>query len=181
MELRSLSIDGVYEIIADPRKDERGYFVRTYDRSLFERSGLVSMWEQESISFNRHADTIRGLHFQSAPHSETKIVRAVTGVLLDVIVDLRRASMTYGEWISLELSARDANAVYIPPGCAHGFRTLCPYTTVHYKMDSAYRPEIASGIRWDDRLLNIAWHCNSPVISVADRVLPLFADFKSPF
>src|SRR4051812_32946313 len=119
MQLRTLELDGAFEITSDAHRDDRGSFQRVYDHEVFAAADLVTRWEQESVSYNRRMNTVRGLHFQMPPHVETKVVRAVYGAALDVIVDLRRGSATFGRWTSVELSALVGNAVYIPAGFAH--------------------------------------------------------------
>jgi len=181
VEIAALKLSGTY-LVSSPRKtDERGYFMRSHDRQAFVDNGLVSEWEQESLSFNRDKGTVRGLHFQTPPAVETKIVRVVSGAMLDVFVDLRRDSNTYGKWDSVVLSASEGNAVYIAAGFAHGFRTLEPDTLILYKIDVPYSPENVGGLRWDDPDLNIDWGVTEPVLSGRDAELPYFRDFHSPF
>jgi dTDP-4-dehydrorhamnose 3,5-epimerase len=181
VEIAPLKLSGTYLISSPRRSDERGYFMRSYDRATFAEIGLVTEWEQESLSFNREAGTIRGLHFQTPPAVETKIVRVLSGAILDVFVDLRRDSQTYGKWDSVTLSADEGKAVYLADGFAHGFRTLEPETLIAYKIDVPYSPENASGLRWDDPDLDIDWGVSDPAISSRDAELPYFKDFDSPF
>jgi dTDP-4-dehydrorhamnose 3,5-epimerase len=181
VEIASLKLSGTYLISSPRRTDERGYFMRSYDRAAFADMGLVTEWEQESLSFNREAGTIRGLHFQTPPAVESKIVRVVAGGILDVFVDLRRGSATYGQWDSITLSSKEGDAVYIAAGFAHGFRTLEPETLIAYKIDVPYSPDYAAGLRWDDPDLNIDWGLSDPAISGRDAKLPYFRDFNSPF
>ena len=181
MLIESLKLQGTYKINFKRIGDSRGYFMRFYDREIFSEHGLQTVWEQESVSFNRAKDTLRGLHFQLPPLVETKIVRVIQGAIWDVFVDLRKDSETYGEWDALELSAENETAVYIPKGFAHGFRTLSDDAAIEYKIDAAYRADLASGVRWDDKNLNIAWNLENPIISERDAALPSLVSFESPF
>jgi dTDP-4-dehydrorhamnose 3,5-epimerase len=185
MDIKPLKLDGTYKISLTRIGDVRGYFMRFYNREIFAAHNLQTVWEQESVSFNKEKNTIRGLHFQMPPFNETKIVRAAQGAILDVFVDLRKNSPTYGHWDSIELSSENDTAVYIPKGFAHGFKTLAKSTLVEYKIDANYDAESASGIRWNDETLNVDWKINlnteSPIISERDWKLQYFADFDSPF
>jgi dTDP-4-dehydrorhamnose 3,5-epimerase len=157
MEFVETPIKGLWEVRLSPRLDERGYFMRTYDVDLFVACGLHTSWVQENQSMSVHAGTVRGLHFQRPPHSETKFVRALAGALLDVAVDLRDGSPTYGQHYAIELTASNGKCLYIPKGFAHGFCTLQPHTIVAYKVDHAYAPQSEGGLRWNDPKLRIAW------------------------
>jgi dTDP-4-dehydrorhamnose 3,5-epimerase len=181
MEIRGLRLHGTYEIKSDPHHDDRGYFMRVYDESCFCGNELNTRWVQESESFSKHNGTIRGLHFQNPPHSEIKLVRVVAGAVMDVFVDLRKESKTFGKWDSIILNSTMHNMVYVPKGFAHGFCTLSSNTIVLYKMDSAYCPEFQSGIKWNDLTLNITWPTKDPHISERDTKLPSFDEFVSPF
>jgi len=155
--------------------------MRFYSREIFAAHKLQTVWEQESVSFNKTKNTVRGLHFQLPPFEETKIVRVIQGAVFDIFVDLRKNSETYGEWDAIELSAENDTAVYIPKGFAHGFKTLTENTLVEYKIDANYNAESASGIRWNDETLAVRWSAENPIISERDDKLPFFADFDSPF
>lgn len=181
MEIIPLKLGGSYEIRLAPRGDERGYFMRTYDRKIFQENGLQTAWMQENQSLSTQLYTIRGLHFLLPPHTETKLVRAVQGKILDVFVDLRRDSETFGQWDSIELSEDNHRAVYIPKGFAHGFCTLTERAVVQYKVDSLYVAESDAGIRWNDPSIGINWNAPNPILSERDKNLPLLADFDSPF
>lgn len=181
MEFRPLGLDGAWEIALAPRGDERGYFVRTYDAALFAERSLHAAWVQENQSRSARAGTVRGMHFQRPPHAETKLVRVVRGAVFDVIVDLRRASPTYGEWTSIELTAENLRMLYVPKGFAHGFCTLADDTVVTYKVDAAYAPDAEGGLPWDDPALAIAWPAAATTLSDRDRRHPPFASFESPF
>ena len=181
MEIRPLKLEGSFEILLNPKMDNRGYFMRSYDRHIFEKHGLQTNWVQENESLSKNQNVIRGLHFLNPPHTETKFVRVIEGKIFDVFVDLRKDSKTYGQWDSIEISAEKHNAVYIPKGFAHGFLTLSEIVIVQYKVDNFYAAEADNGIRWNDADLNIDWKVDHPIISERDRNLQFFADFDSPF
>ncbi|CAN5544594.1 dTDP-4-dehydrorhamnose 3,5-epimerase [soil metagenome] len=181
MEIRPLRLDGTFEITLKPNGDARGYFMRSYDRLIFENAGLQTDWVQENQSLSRAPHTIRGLHYQRPPHAETKLVRVVCGAVLDVFVDLRRDSATYGQWDSVELAADRHNMAYIPRGFAHGFCTLTEEAVVQYKVDNAYAPDHENGILWNDPTIAINWPSSEPVISDRDGKLQFFDDLISPF
>ena len=181
MEFRPLRLPGCYEVRLEPQRDGRGYFMRTYDRALFRRHGLTADWLQENQSMSLQRGTLRGLHLQKPPHTETKLVRALVGSVLDVFVDLRTDSPAFGQWEALELHADGFNLVYIPRGFAHGFCTLTGGSVVAYHVDACYAPEAESGLRWDDDTLRIQWPVADPIVSAKDRALPALREFESPF
>jgi len=181
MELIPLRLEGAYEVRLRPRKDHRGYFMRTYDASILEEHDLQTVWTQENESLSLKKHTVRGLHFQKPPHTETKLLRVVKGAILDVFVDLRKSSATFREWDSIELSAENRKMVYIPKGYAHGFCSLTPDVVVQYKVDSAYAPDSEGTIRWNDPDIGVKWPTENPVLSEKDSTAPFFADFDSPF
>ena len=181
MEITPLRLNGTYQIDLAPHCDERGYFMRVWDEQLARQHGLTTAWAQESQSLSRRKGIIRGLHFQRPPHAETKLVRAAAGAILDVFVDLRKGSGTFGQWDSLELSGENHRMVYIPRGFAHGFCTLTEEALVVYKVDARYAPDSEGGVRWDDEDLQIKWPSGDPFVSDKDKRLPSFKDFVSPF
>jgi dTDP-4-dehydrorhamnose 3,5-epimerase len=181
VEIKPRKLKGTFEITLLRIGDARGYFCRTYSKDVFHENGLRTDWIQENQSHSKSLHTVRGLHFQRPPHAETKLVRVLQGTILDVFVDLRRESPTYGEWDSIELSADNDKVIYIPRGFAHGFCTLTNNAIVHYKVDSAYAPDYEGGIRWNDPHIGIAWNVHEAFLSDRDKDLPLFSDFVSPF
>lgn len=181
MQIEPLKLEGTFKIKLERIGDNRGYFMRFYNREIFAAHNLQTVWEQESVSFNKEKNTLRGLHFQLPPFNETKIVRVAQGAIIDYFVDLRKSSPTYGVWDALELSAENDTAVYIPKGFAHGFKTLTENTTVEYKIDANYDAASASGIRWNDPTLAVEWNVENPITSERDAQLQFFADFDSPF
>ncbi len=156
--------------------DERGFFARTFCRRDFAARGLDPAIAQCSVSFNHRRGTLRGLHFQAAPHEEVKLVRVTRGAVWDVIVDLRPESPTFRKHFSIILSAESRNELYIPKGMAHGFQTLEDGTEVFYQISEFYAPESARGYRWDDPTFAIPWPETVTVLSEKDRTLPLFEE-----
>jgi dTDP-4-dehydrorhamnose 3,5-epimerase len=172
MIFRPARLDGVFLVEIDPHRDERGHFARTWCREEFAAHGLDAELAQASLSFNRTSGTLRGLHFQRAPHQETKLVRCTRGAIFDVALDLRPGSPTRGQWQGFELSAANAAALYIPKGCAHGFLTLDPATEVLYLISTPYAPDAADGVRFDDPAFAIDWPTPPTSISDKDRTWP---------
>lgn len=180
MQIKPLKLSGTYQITLEPRRDERGYFMRAYDEAIFRQYGLTTAWLQENQSFSKKG-VIRGLHFQKPPHAETKLVRVVSGKILDVFVDLRKNSSTYGQWDSIELSEDNYKVVYIPKGFAHGFCALTETALVLYKVDEVYHRESEGSLRWNDETLAIKWSIDNPLTSPKDAKGESFPHFVSPF
>ena len=176
MTFAETPLAGAWVIDPEPHHDERGWFARTYDAEEFRARGLDERVVQESLSYNLRAGTLRGLHYQVAPHQEAKLVRCTQGAVFDVIVDLREGSETYARWFSVELRAEEPRLLYIPEGLAHGFQTLVDGTEVHYRMNRAYAPDHARGICWDDPALGIDWPDAARIISERDRSLPVLGE-----
>ena len=168
------ALKGAFVIEPEFVKDERGMFARTWCRKEFEAQGLKVTWVQASISVNARKGTMRGMHYQLAPHEEVKLVRCTKGAIYDVIVDLRPASPTYCRHFSVMLSAENHRMLYIPEGFAHGFLTLEDDSEVSYHMSEFYAPTSASGFRWDDAGVRIEWPEPVTVISDKDRSWPPF-------
>ncbi len=159
MSLRFMEtpLAGAYVIDLDPIPDDRGFFARTWCAEEFARRGLDDRLVQSSVSFNSRAGTLRGMHFQAAPHAETRVVRCTRGSIHDVILDLRSDSETHREWFAVQLTPENGRAVYVPAGFAHGFQTLTADTEVMYQMSVPYHPASARGVRWDDPAFGIEW------------------------
>ncbi len=172
MKFEPLSIPGTWEITLAPRGDERGYFMRTYDEALFADHGLSTRWVQENQSLSGEVGIVRGLHFQTGEHAETKLVRVLAGRVLDVIVDVRKGSPTFGKHVSVELSAIRQNALYVPRGFAHGFCVLEAPAIVAYKVDHPYTPAAEGGLLWKDPALGIEWPIRDAVTSAKDATWP---------
>lgn len=168
MTLRELGVPGVYAIEPALMDDERGFFARTFSADDFTRHGLETRIAECSIAFNTAAHTLRGLHYQTPPYEEAKVVRCTQGSVFDVVVDLRRGSPTRLHWCSIELTSENRLGLYVPPGCAHGYLTLEPETELYYQISQRYAPQAAAGARWDDPLLGIEWPAAPAVISERD-------------
>lgn len=161
----------------DPIEDGRGFFARSFDEETFAEHGLATRFSQCSLSFNRRKGTLRGLHYQAAPHMEEKLVRCVHGAVFDVIVDLRKDSKTFGQWWGIELSSDNRHALYIPKGFAHGFQTLADASELFYQISVPFVAEAARGLAWDDAALDIEWpDINNATTSERDRSHPLLRD-----
>ena len=173
MKFVPTKLDGAYLVEPERHDDERGFFARTWSREEFVEHGLVSELSQCSVSRNTRAGTLRGMHFQTPPHAEAKLVRCTAGAIFDVIVDLRPESSTHAQWVGYELSAETGTALYIPKGFAHGFQTLVDGAEVFYMISDPYVPEAASGVRWDDAVFGIEWpDADDRIINERDRTYP---------
>ena len=169
------ALEGVWILDIERHEDERGFFARTWCREELAARGLDTALAHCSISFNRRRGTLRGLHYQTGPHAEAKIVRCTRGVAYDVTLDLRLSSSTFKKWVAVELSADNRRMLYVPVGCAHGFQTLADETEMQYQISQAYAPECARGVRWNDPAFGIVWPIrNDLVMSARDRTYPDF-------
>ena len=168
MRFSDTKIPGVTLIEPELREDARGFFTRVFCCEEFEEHGLVAHVEQSSLSFNHRRGTVRGMHFQAAPHEETKVVACVEGRIFDVAVDLRPPSPTFRHWFGIELSSANRRQLYLPAGIAHGFQTLEDHSTVLYQISTPFHPESARGLRWNDPKVNVAWPIADDVI-VSDK------------
>jgi dTDP-4-dehydrorhamnose 3,5-epimerase len=157
MKFREMPLPGVWLIESDRLSDERGWFLRMFDREEFRARGLDPEVIQCNASYNARRDTLRGMHYQAGPHGESKLVRCVRGAVFDVVVDLRLSSSTLGRWHGVELSAENGYALYIPAGLAHGYQTLTDDCELIYQMGHRYVPEAARGVRFDDPAFGIEW------------------------
>lgn len=164
--------------------DARGWFIEVYSEPTFAKLGVTCRFVQDNHSLSVPPFTLRGLHFQTPPRGQDKLVRCIRGAIFDVAVDIRKGSPTYGQWVGAELSAENGYQLFIPIGFAHGFVTLDDNCEVSYKCSDTYAPESDGGIRWDDPAIGIDWPMPAstvPELSAKDAVLPLLADFDSPF
>lgn len=175
MKIAPTRIPGVMLIEAEGQVDGRGLFARTYDAATFAAAGLPTDWPQCNTSWNVRRGTLRGMHYQADPKPEPKLVRCTCGAVFDVAVDLRPDSATYCGWVGVELTADARDALYVPPGCAHGFLTLEDGSEVFYQMGESYAPELARGVRWDDPAFGIEWPFAPAVIGERDASYPDFA------
>ena len=175
MRFNETPLLGAYLIEIEPVDDERGFFARSWCGDEFTRHGLNAGLMQCGISYNKKRGTLRGMHYQSAPFSEAKLVRCTMGAIYDVILDLRRDLNTFGRWEAIELSAANRRMLYIPEGVAHGFQTLRDDSEVFYQISECYHPECSKGVRWNDPAFGIAWPIPEPVMSERDRAFPWVA------
>jgi dTDP-4-dehydrorhamnose 3,5-epimerase len=169
-------LKGAFTIELERIEDERGFFARTWCQHEAEAVGLKPRWVQCNLSFNRVKGTLRGMHYQAAPHAEAKLIRCTMGAIYDVIIDLRPESATCQQHIGIVLTAQNREMLYVPEGFAHGFLTLEDNTEVFYQMSEFYAPECARGVRWNDPAFGIQWPADVQVISDRDRS---FADLAS--
>jgi dTDP-4-dehydrorhamnose 3,5-epimerase len=176
MIFRETPLAGAWVLEPERFEDERGFFARTYCRRELESHGLDPSIAQCSVSYNHRRGTLRGLHFQTAPHEEIKLVRVTRGAVWDVIVDVRPGSPTFKRHFGIVLSAENRHELYIPKGMAHGFQTLEDETEVFYQISEFYAPDFARGYRWDDPTFAIPWPEPVTMMSEKDRNLPLFGE-----
>jgi dTDP-4-dehydrorhamnose 3,5-epimerase len=165
---------GAYLVELERNEDERGFFARNWSQREFAQRCLVSEFVESNISFSKKKGTLRGMHYQAAPHGQVKLVRCTAGAIFDVIIDLRRHSPTFKQWTSVELTALNHLMLYVPVDFAHGFQTLEDDTEVTYQVSSVYHPESSTGIRWDDPAFGIPWPEGERVIIARDRLYPDF-------
>lgn len=172
LNIEMTSFRGLAVVRSESFCDERGCFYRTFCSHEFGAAGLPFTLSQSSISTNFRRFTLRGMHYQVAPHSENKLIRCIAGAIFDVVIDLRPDEPTYGKWFGLELTEDNALALLIPHGMAHGFCTLRDDTSVFYMMDAAYMPGAATGVRWNDPAFGIEWPCAEPILNARDATWP---------
>jgi dTDP-4-dehydrorhamnose 3,5-epimerase len=172
MIFKETPLQGAYVIDLEKREDGRGFFSRVWCGNEFEAHGLVSRVVQGNTSFNKVKGTLRGMHYQIAPHIETKAIRCIEGAIYDVIIDLRPDSPTYKKWFGVELTAENRTMLYVPGNFAHGFITLQDNSEVFYLVSEYYAPACERGVRYDDPTFAIAWPAQIEVISEKDRTWP---------
>jgi dTDP-4-dehydrorhamnose 3,5-epimerase len=170
----SLPVTGAYVIEQRLLRDDRGSFARAFCRSEFASQGLAHEFVQWNTSANNQPGTIRGLHYQTPPFAEAKLIVCTQGALCDVVVDVRPGSPTYCQWAAVELTAHSGRMVYVPEGCAHGYQALVSGTCAFYGTSASYSPDHEKGVRWNDPLFNIAWPIAEPILSVKDAAHPDF-------
>lgn len=180
MDIKSTPIKGLLIIEPQVFTDPRGYFYESYNKEKFVAAGINTEFVQDNQSLSQKG-IVRGLHFQAPPFDQGKLVRVIQGAVLDVAVDIRKNSPTYGQNFSIELSAQNRTMFYIPPGFAHGFETLEDNTIFLYKCTDVYNKQSEGGLLWNDADLGIKWQSSNPLISDKDKILPLFKDLVSPF
>lgn len=172
MEFQPTDIDGAFLVVPKKIGDDRGFFARAWCTHEYEAAGLKATIVQSNMAVSAQKGTLRGLHYQTAPHQEVKIVRCVRGAMFDVIVDLRPASPTYLKWVGYRLDTENHHALYVPEGCATGYMTLEDDTEMYYHTTAAYAPDSATGVRWDDPAFGIEWPLEPTVLSEQDQAWP---------
>jgi len=180
MEVKTTPIQGLLIIQPKVFTDARGYFFESYSEKLFKQHGINAHFVQDNQSLSQKS-ALRGLHFQSPPYEQGKLVRVIKGAVLDVVVDIRKNSPTYGQHFSLELSEKNFLMLWVPPGFAHGFATLENDTIFVYKCTNLYHKESEGGINWNDPDLKINWGVSAPIVSEKDKELGLLKNLHSPF
>jgi dTDP-4-dehydrorhamnose 3,5-epimerase len=173
MIFTELPLAGAFAVDLQELRDERGFFARSYCAAEFAAQGLGPELRQCSVSYNARRGTLRGLHYQDAPHEEHKLVRCTAGAIYDVIVDIRQSSPTYRRWYGAELTMANRRSLFVPPGFAHGFVSLTDGAEVYYMISTAHAPEFSRGLRWDDPAFAIEWPLAPTVISARDAAYPL--------
>ena len=183
MQITPTALPEVIEITPARFGDHRGFFSETWNRAALAEAGIDIDFCQDNHSLSAERHTLRGLHFQTPPHAQDKLVRVVAGTILDVAVDIRTGSTSYGHWVAVPLSAETGNQLLVPKGFAHGFLTLTPGAQVVYKCSDFYVPGADSAIRWDDPALGIDWGVETGDVTLSDkdRDAPLLAEIDPPF
>ena len=183
LKVEALEIPDV-KLITPPRfGDDRGFFSETYNAARFREAGIEADFIQDNHSLSARAGTVRGLHYQAPPFAQAKLVRVLAGAILDVAVDVRRDSPTYGKWVAAELSAENGIQIFVPRGFLHGFVTRAPDTEIAYKVDNGYSKACDGAVAWNDPVLAIDWGipASAAILSERDAAAPAFAGFVSPF
>lgn len=183
LQVQSLEIPDVKLITPARFSDDRGFFSETYNAARFKAAGIEADFVQDNHSLSAQTGTVRGLHFQAPPFAQAKLVRVLRGAIVDVAVDVRKGSPTYGQWVKAELSAENGLQIYVPRGFLHGFATLVPDTEIAYKVDNYYSKECDGAVLWNDPSLKIDWGIDpsAAMLSAKDSVAQGFAAFESPF
>ncbi|MEY8308835.1 dTDP-4-dehydrorhamnose 3,5-epimerase [Erysipelotrichaceae bacterium 51-3] len=185
MKVTETAIPGVLIIDTDVFGDHRGYFTETYSKPKYEKLGIDVDFVQDNMSFSAAEGTVRGLHWQNPPYAQSKLVSCTKGRVIDVAVDIRKGSPTFGKWVSCELSADNHRQFFIPQGFAHGFLTLSPDVEFRYKVDNVYNKESEGAIRYDDPTVNVDWGTllegREAILSDKDKIAPELADSNNHF
>ncbi len=172
MKFSTTTLPGVYLIELELKEDERGFLARTFCENEFAEHGLNTRWPQCNLTLTKKRGMIRGMHFQTDPKLEIKLIRCAAGAIYDVLVDVRRESSAFGKWEGFELTSQNRRMLYVPGGIAHGFQCVTDNCEVFYQMSEFYYPELARGIRWDDPRVGIKWPVKGAVVSEKDKGLP---------
>ena len=180
MQVIQTNLSGLIVIQPKVFEDTRGYFFESYNKALFHKHNMADEFVQDNESLSQKG-VLRGLHFQNPPYAQAKLVRVITGAVLDVAVDIRKKSPTYGRHFSEELSSKNKKMMYVPAGFAHGFLVLDDNTIFSYKCSGAYNKDAEGGILWCDEELGINWGIKNPILSEKDKIAKQFKDFESKF
>jgi dTDP-4-dehydrorhamnose 3,5-epimerase len=180
LKITTNQINGILIIEPQIFRDSRGYFFESYNEEKFNEVGIDAKFVQDNQSLSQKG-AIRGMHFQAPPYAQGKLVRVAQGAVMDVVVDIRKNSPTYGQSFTILLSAENQLMFWIPPGFAHGFETLIDNTLFLYKCTNGYNKASEGGLFWNDPALEIKWQTAEPIVSDKDQILPLLKDFISPF
>jgi dTDP-4-dehydrorhamnose 3,5-epimerase len=183
MKVSELALGGVHEIVPDQHCDSRGHTSVIYSRAAFRAAGIAADWVQDNQSWSARAGVLRGMHFQVSPFAQDKLVRVARGAIFDVVVDVRKGSPQFGQWLALEVSAKARNQVFVPKGFAHGFLTLEDDTEVLYKVSGDYAPDHERAFRFDDPAIGVAWPLKGlqPLLSERDRAAPPLSEIDTGF
>ena len=183
MQITPTALPDVLEITPARYGDHRGFFSETWNRAALAEAGITIDFCQDNHSLSAARHTLRGLHFQKPPFAQDKLIRVIAGSILDVCVDLRQGSKTYGQWTALPISAEAGNQVLVPKGFAHGFLTLTPDTQVFYKCSAPYAPDADAAVRWNDPTLAVDWGVDEAALTLSDKdkVAPFLANIAAPF
>ena len=181
MKIEPTALPDVLILIQDRFGDDRGWFSETFNATAMAKAGLTMAWVQDNHSLSAKPGTVRGLHFQTPPRAQDKLVRCTRGAILDVAVDIRAGSPHYGHWVGVELTPDNGRQLLVPKGFLHGFATRQPDSEVQYKCSDTYAPGCDAAIRWDDPDIGIDWGVALPNLSAKDSTAPFLRDFKSPF
>ncbi|WP_019915142.1 dTDP-4-dehydrorhamnose 3,5-epimerase [Paenibacillus sp. HW567] len=181
MKVTPLKLQGAILLEPVVHGDNRGFFMESYNEEVMQKVGVNYKFIQDNQSLSAEVGVLRGLHYQLNPKAQTKLIRVLSGAIYDVIVDIRRSSPTFGQWVGVILSEHNKRQLLVPKGFAHGFCTLVPNTQVLYKVDEYYSPENDRGILWSDPALGIDWPTSAPVLSDKDKRHPLLKDAELNF
>lgn len=181
MKVTKTKLEGVLLIEPTVHGDHRGFFMESYNQQHFREYGVGTVFVQDNHSLSSEIGTLRGLHYQLNPKAQVKLVRVIAGAIYDVVVDIRKSSPTFGQWLGFELSEANKRQLFIPHGFAHGFCTTESNTEVLYKVDEFYSPAHDRGILWNDPALQIQWPADYPILSAKDQMHPLLKDAEMNF
>ena len=181
MTLNETAVNGVFEIEPKVFGDNRGWFYESYSKEKFEKLGITAEFVQDNRSFSAQKGTLRGLHCQTNPKAQSKLITCIKGAILDVAVDIRKGSPTYMKWVAVELNEENKKMLFIPKGCLHGFVTLTENVEVSYKVDEFYSPENDRSICFCDSEIGVEWGIENPILSEKDKNAPLLKDSDVDF